>query len=398
MDMEKNALQVLKFLNDNGFAAYLVGGCVRDKVLHLPVQDFDIATNAHPQQVMQLFERSVPTGLQHGTVTVILHGFPFEVTTFRREGKYNDFRRPDEVEFVDTIEEDLARRDFTINAMAMDGEGKIIDPFDGRGDIVRKCIRCVGEAKDRFGEDALRMVRGVRFAARYGFDFAPETWQGLLTNRLLITRVAVERIADELHKWLKGPRVERGYQLFAESRLFSSFAWGEKLFASVSSTDKLTRMEELELANRWSLLFLHAEIPVETADKIMQQLRFSRVLRGKVNNMLKLLAEYRSDETWWKSVLLDHGKETAGQFFALLVAWGIAPFSKNHWEQLQNEMPVLYLRDLAVTGQDLLEDSGKQPGPWIATTLRRLLFSVNFQSLPNEKEALLAEARKEIER
>jgi tRNA nucleotidyltransferase (CCA-adding enzyme) len=155
--MEQSVNQLMDKLLANQFEAYLVGGCVRDSLMHKPVQDYDIATNALPEQVMEIFAHTIPTGLKHGTVTVMLEGVPFEVTTFRKESAYEEHRRPQQVEFVSDLQEDLQRRDFTMNAMAIDLKGAIIDPFDGQRDIEQKLVRCVGNPDERFSEDACKL-------------------------------------------------------------------------------------------------------------------------------------------------------------------------------------------------------------------------------------------------
>ena len=164
---------ILKTLEGAGFAACFVGGCVRDTLLGRPVHDWDVTTSALPEEIMALFPRCIPTGIKHGTVTVLLRGESFEVTTFRRDGAYHDGRHPDGVVFVPNLTEDLARRDFTINAMAMHLDGRITDCFDGKADLKRGIIRCVGDPERRFREDALRMLRAWRFSAQLGFAIDP---------------------------------------------------------------------------------------------------------------------------------------------------------------------------------------------------------------------------------
>lgn len=191
-----------------GFAAYPVGGCVRDLLLGREPGDVDICTAAHPETVMGLFEKAVPTGLPHGTVTVPTPTGNVEITTFRREGGYADARHPDAVTFDAGLQEDLSRRDFTVNAMALGPDGEIVDPFGGREDLARKVIRCVGEPDERFSEDALRMLRGVRFCAQLGFTMEKETAAALGRNASLTAKVSRERIRVEMEKTLLSPRPE----------------------------------------------------------------------------------------------------------------------------------------------------------------------------------------------
>ena len=193
---------ILYQINKHGHEAYVVGGCVRDSILHRPIHDWDICTSATPEEIIQVFkdQEVIPTGLQHGTVTLIINHTPFEITTFRIDGDYSDNRRPDSVEFTTDIIKDLSRRDFTINAMAYHPDIGLIDPFDGIEDIQYKKIRCVGNAKERFGEDALRILRAIRFASRLEFSIEPETdWQihKLYKN---LENISVERINSEFCK------------------------------------------------------------------------------------------------------------------------------------------------------------------------------------------------------
>lgn len=194
----KNVLYILDVMRDNGFEAYAVGGCVRDAVLGRVPKDWDITVNAIPAKIKELFGRTVDTGLKHGTVTVMLGGEAYEVTTFRVDGIYEDGRHPSSVEFTGDLEEDLRRRDFTINAMAWNPERGLVDPFGGTSDIKARYIRAVGNPDERFHEDALRMLRAVRFAARLGFEIEAGTLEGISKNNGLICNVSSERIRDEL--------------------------------------------------------------------------------------------------------------------------------------------------------------------------------------------------------
>lgn len=191
-----------------GYEAYPVGGCVRDTLLGRVPGDWDVTTSARPQRIQALFPRTVPTGLKHGTVTVLLEGMALEVTTFRREAGYSDGRRPDGVSFDVGLQEDLGRRDFTINAIALDRDGGLVDPWDGRKDLAAGLIRCVGDAGRRFREDALRMLRAVRFAAQLGFSIEAETGAALEQNAGGLDRVSGERVKAELEKILLSPRPE----------------------------------------------------------------------------------------------------------------------------------------------------------------------------------------------
>lgn len=206
MKLNDSQKSVLKRLNSAGFEAYLVGGCVRDALLGRECHDTDVTTNALPEEIMSVFSGCtvVPTGLKHGTVTVIIGGEPTEITTYRIDGSYSDFRRPDFVRFSRSLSDDLMRRDFTINALAADAEGNIIDKCGGLDDLSRGIIRCVGEPEKRFGEDALRILRAVRFSAQLGFEADNATDDALLRLKSLLCHVSAERIREEIDKTICG--------------------------------------------------------------------------------------------------------------------------------------------------------------------------------------------------
>ncbi len=202
----KYALNVLHRLESAGFQAFLVGGCVRDMLMNCRPQDWDICTNALPEQVTALFPRTHPTGIKHGTVTVVSLGKPLEVTTYRNDGEYADHRRPDKVRFVSSLDSDLERRDFTMNAIAMSASGELFDPFGGKSDIAARLIRCVGEPDKRFDEDALRMLRALRFSAVLGFEIDGGTLAAIERSSALVSVIAAERVRAELEKTLCSER------------------------------------------------------------------------------------------------------------------------------------------------------------------------------------------------
>ncbi len=202
IELPKDVRHIINVLMENGYEAYAVGGCVRDSILGRTPGDWDITTSALPMQVKALFRRTVDTGIQHGTVTVMLGKNGYEVTTYRIDGKYEDSRHPKSVEFTFNLVEDLKRRDFTINAMAYNDEHGIVDAFDGMGDLKRRIIRCVGKAHDRFDEDALRILRAVRFSAQLGFDIEDDTAKAARELAPTLVKISRERIHTELNKLL----------------------------------------------------------------------------------------------------------------------------------------------------------------------------------------------------
>lgn len=195
---------ILQELNEYGHEAYVVGGCVRDSILNIEPHDWDICTSATPDEILEIFsdENIIPTGLKHGTVTIMIDGNPYEVTTFRVDGEYTDSRRPDSVCFTDNLIEDLKRRDFTINAMAYNSSSGLIDPFNGEVDLQNNLLKCVGNPNDRFKEDALRILRAMRFAVKYRLDIEKTTYEAMITNRDGLKNISKERITSELEKML----------------------------------------------------------------------------------------------------------------------------------------------------------------------------------------------------
>ena len=203
---DKNTAAVLEQLENAGFEAYIVGGCVRDKLMGRQIHDTDITTNAIPEQIIAAFPdcKNIPTGIKHGTVTIIKNHVSYEITTYRIDGEYSDSRRPDSVIFTADITDDLARRDFTMNAIAMDRHGNIVDAFGGKTDIENKLIRCVGDPEQRFTEDALRIMRAIRFASQLGFDIEEKTSEAVHSMKKRLKNISKERVRDELDKLLCG--------------------------------------------------------------------------------------------------------------------------------------------------------------------------------------------------
>lgn len=216
---------LLKMLHNKGFEAYVVGGCVRDSLLGRTPNDWDVCTNAKPDEILDVFSgfKVIPTGLKHGTITVMINNSPYEITTFRVDGEYSDNRRPDSVEFTDSLKEDLSRRDFTINSMAYSHKEGLVDPFNGQKDLEKMTIRCVGDAYERLeNEDRLRKLRAVRFASQLGFHIHPYTYS-TIKNSPYLNGVSIERIQCEFNKILLSKRTRYGINLLYELKLLDEF-------------------------------------------------------------------------------------------------------------------------------------------------------------------------------
>ncbi|RPA61259.1 CCA tRNA nucleotidyltransferase [Aerococcus agrisoli] len=253
----EQAAPILAILHDAGYEAYFVGGAVRDYLLDLPIHDVDIATSAYPAEVQALFPRHFDVGIEHGTIMVWFEGETYEITTFRTESTYQDFRRPDKVTFVQNLEEDLLRRDFTINALAMTDQMTIVDYFDGKTDLKEEIIRAVGVPHDRFHEDGLRMMRGVRFASQLDFDIEDKTLLAIEENAAILEHIAVERITVEMNKLWIGKNWQKGLAYFLKSGLYlhvpvlSDYATSLQLL--LDETEGEQALANAEFA--WSLMF-----------------------------------------------------------------------------------------------------------------------------------------------
>lgn len=401
--MIEPANRVLETLEQNGFEAYYVGGCVRDWLLNRPVHDIDICTNAHPGDVIRLFPDHVPTGLKHGTVSVKMGKQLFEVTTYRTEGKYEDYRRPAEVQFVSELRLDLERRDFTMNAMAMDRNQSLHDPFCGQQDLAAKLVRAVGNARERFCEDALRLLRGVRFAAQLGFSIEPHTLAAMKETASLLSHIAVERVREELNKTLDSLGVHSGCQLLCETSMLDFSSDLAQLFRqSQAESWRLTQLETLP--QKWSLLMYAARFTPDEAKAACGFLRMSKRDSETIVGFVRLLHEVglkwdTPKPIEWGPLLLAEGLETCQGLVCLLQAvWSTTQDNSLLQELLYvyEKMPVKNIKELAITGLDLQNALQKKPGEWIVQVLQVLLLQTALHGLANTPEALIEVAKKEV--
>ena len=279
------ALPVLKEINEAGYEAYFVGGSVRDLLLNRHIHDVDIATSAYPMEIKQIFKKTIDTGIKHGTVTILYEGESYEITTFRTESGYQDFRRPDHVTFVQNLSEDLKRRDFTINALAMDVDGNIIDHFDGLGDLEKHLIRAVGKAENRFHEDALRMMRAVRFMSQLQFTLEPETEQAISDNHELLSKISVERIRDEFVKMGIAPGSQKAFQIFLDTGL------SEEVPGFKGKKENLALYPQLNFsptneANLWALMIILLKLPNDKIPHFMRMWKNSNAMERQVADIV----------------------------------------------------------------------------------------------------------------
>ena len=395
--LDPGAAALLTRLHAAGHAAYAVGGCVRDSLLGQTPHDWDLCTSATPEQVLELFGKAhcIPTGLQHGTVTVKHGGELYEITTFRTEGAYSDGRHPDHVAFVPDVKEDLARRDFTINAMAYNAEEGLIDPFGGQNDLAAGIVRAVGEPQRRFEEDALRILRLYRFAARFGFAIDPATGQAARALCRHLDCVSEERIAEELSRLLAAPAPGAYLEAEVLAVIFPELDAAE-LPESRRILDALEPgMEHVQVR----LAALLCPLGEAGARAALKRLKCSNALTGTVATLVREAAAEMPG-----AALTLTARRFLSRYDLATITDLTALCSARHPEQaeafaaLQQEAARLVetnaccrINQLAVNGRDLM-DAGVRPGPGLRRVLDALLEQVLTGQLPNEKAALLAAA------
>ena len=392
--MDEGAAELLDTLHRAGYAAYVVGGCVRDSLLGLTPHDWDLCTSALPQQVMKLFgaQRCIPTGLQHGTVTVKQSGALYEITTFRTEGTYTDGRHPDEVHFVPDVREDLARRDFTINAMAYNEKEGLVDPFGGQADLQSGIVRAVGVPRQRFTEDALRILRLYRFAARFGFAIDPPTAQAAQELCAHLDCVSVERIEEELAKLLSAPApaayLDKKILLVILPELSS-----EALAAAKPVVDACPAGAE-NLPIRLAALLL--SLGEDGIRRTLKRLRCSNALIEEAAVLVREVVPGVpvSLNIYARRLLGKYNLCTVQRIAALGTALQperAADFAalSELAEQLDADGVCCRVSQLAVNGRDLMA-AGVPAGPGIRKVLEALLDGVIREEYPNERQALLA--------
>ena len=436
--MPAGAAFVLQRLKENGFQGYVVGGCVRDSLLGRAPKDWDICTDALPEEMQRVFrdQHVIETGLKHGTLTVMYDHEPYEVTTFRVDGEYTDHRHPDEVRFVKNVVDDLARRDFTVNAMAWNPQSGLVDAFGGQEDLRAGVIRCVGEADRRFGEDALRIMRALRFASVYGFDIEAETAAAVHRLKDTLRDVAAERIRVELAKLLCGKGAGKMLREYADvffailpqmapmhgfdqrTPYHAYDVWEHTVRAveNAPSTETLRLTLLLHDAGKPAAFTVdeqgvghahgHHRLSAEIAAEVLAYLRLDNATRDRI----LMLVEHHdwplsTERTLLKRRLNRLGEEALYQLIEVQRADALgkgteaAADVEARTEELRQaltallaERPCVTLRDMAVNGRDLMAE-GIAHGKQLGETLNWLLAEVLNERLPNEREALLSAAR-----
>ena len=378
------AMPVLRTLEDAGFEAYFVGGSVRDVLLHRHVHDVDITTSAYPEEVKELFDKSIDTGIKHGTVTVLYGGESYEITTFRTESGYQDFRRPDHVTFVQNLDEDLKRRDFTINALAMDMHGDIVDLFNGIEDLKNHIIRAVGNPEKRFHEDALRMMRAVRFMSQLEFKLEEKTEQAIKDNHELLKKISVERIREEFVKMGLGPFSRQAFQIFLDTQLSEDvpdFA-GKKDLLQVYPQLKFSPTMETSL---WAVIIILLKVPNENIGKFMRDWKNSNAMTEKVEQIIKMF-DLIADHVPTDYELFEAGEDIIINTIDVADILG-QPVSSEALVDRYLALPIKTPSELAVDGRFLIK-RGMRPGAQLGRTLNQILKKVVACERENSEEAI----------
>lgn len=383
---------ILDKFHNNSYEAFIVGGCVRDTLLGRPLNDYDITTNAMPEETIKLFKKTIPTGIKHGTITVLINKEPYEVTTYRIDGEYLDNRRPEEVIFVSNIKEDLARRDFTINALAYSPYLGFKDYFNGEEDLKNKIIRAVGDADKRFNEDALRMIRAIRFSAQLDFKIEEKTYNAIKKNSELIKNISIERINVELTKTLLSKNPSRGILLLEDTRILENLFFEDhnKYFSkeyfrgNIITLDKSTNSLALRLSFLISTYF--KDISDSDFRKILRQLRFDNKIISNCFNLYSNLNSYLSinSNKELKKLISSIGSDL---IFILFEYALLLPNLKNEdiekiheliseTKRILNDKEPISTKDLAISGSDIIAEFKIKPGKELGAIINYLVDKV----------------------
>ncbi|WP_283678763.1 CCA tRNA nucleotidyltransferase [Lentilactobacillus sp. Marseille-Q4993] len=380
-----DALPILRTIEAAGFEAYFVGGSVRDTILGRPIHDVDIATSAFPEEVKSLFKKTVDTGIQHGTVMILDHGNGYEVTTFRTESTYQDYRRPDHVTFVRSLKEDLKRRDFTINALALDEKGEIFDLFSGIDDMNHRLIRAVGVPEERFNEDALRMMRAVRFSSQLDFDVEPHTLVGINDNSSLLAKIAVERINVEFVKMMLGRRPSAGISEMIDSGMAEHVPH----FADHIEDLKALTTIDLNLQNEeqvWSVIGFCFDLAESELKKLLRDWKTSNKMIEDVAATVRVLKQVQSNSIENFDLYLA-GKENVANANQLLKQVGLSLEGESLTARY-SDLQIKSKKELAFGAKDIIANKITTPGPNLGTILNGLETAVVNNEVHNDSDSL----------
>lgn len=391
----EDARNVLETIESAGYQAYFVGGCVRDLLLKRNLHDIDIATSAYPEEIKKNFPKTVDTGIKHGTVTVLQDKNSYEITTFRTESGYQDYRRPDKVTFVRQLSDDLKRRDFTINALALDIHGQIIDLFNGINDLNQHVIRAVGNPNERFNEDALRMMRAVRFSSQLGFDIENETFLAIKNYAYLLNKISIERIRDEFLKLMQGRYAQKGLTQMIQTELarYCPGFDGHLIdMSTIASLIKNKKMNEIEI---WTMVAYHFGFSEQDTNHFLREWKVSNKEIKLTECALKVVYAQQNYQITG-DLLLNLNKESiiAGVHVAQIS--GFHYWSLDKWLLNYNDLPIHNKNELDITGTDIIQKLNIEPGPKIGKILDKTVGAVINKKVKNNFDLLLSYIKEHI--
>ena len=383
----QEALPVLEKIKEAGFEAYFVGGSVRDALLNRPIHDVDIASSAYPEEIKTIFPRTVDVGIEHGTVLVLEGQGEYEITTFRTEDVYVDYRRPSQVSFVRSLEEDLKRRDFTINALALNQEGEIVDLFNGLADMKNRTLRAVGVAAERFNEDALRIMRGFRFQAGLDFDLEELTFQAMADCASLLEKISVERIFIEFDKLLMAPFCRKGLESLIKAAAYDFLP--DMKHSAEALQELLDRLEEdfqfSSSEQAWAALLL--ALKVKDVRKFLKHWKTSNEFQKRVNQLVAVY-EIRQERSLSKRDCYQYDLDLILQAESLRQAAGL-PVEFEAIEATHASLTIHDKHEIVVTGSHLIRDYGFKPGPELGQILTKIEWAIVDGELANSKEEIM---------
>ncbi len=384
----QKALPILRKIKAAGYEAYFVGGSVRDAILGRPIHDVDIASSSLPQETKKLFAKTIDIGIEHGTILVLEGGGEYEITTFRTEENYVDYRRPSSVHFVRSLEEDLKRRDFTINALALDETGQIIDLFEGLDDLQKKQIKAVGDANERFEEDALRVMRAFRFAAALNFDIVKETLSAIEKHVPFLKKISIERSFIEFDKLLLGDFWQKGLGLLLSSKA-QNYLPGLENKGPALERELLSLRDDFTFSSSqqaWAYLLICLEVSQVKA--FLKKWKTSSHLQKEVE---KLVAVYRirQERALMREDVYHYGKESLLQVESLRQAKGLVTDFRVI-EKLDEQLSIHSKQEIVVTGSTLITELGFQPGPQLGQVLKEVENKIVAGELANNKADILS--------
>ncbi|WP_226034708.1 CCA tRNA nucleotidyltransferase [Aquibacillus saliphilus] len=388
------AKKIIDIIEKNGHKAYFVGGAVRDQFLDKKIGDIDITTSARPNEIQQFFEKVIPVGIEHGTVIVRYGKESYEVTTFRIEEGYSDFRHPDNVQFVDRIEDDLARRDFTINAIAMDTKGNFIDPYGGKSDIENKQISTVGNPVDRFQEDPLRIMRALRFCSQLGFSIDKNTKKAIVDNIASIEKVAIERIGIELEKMFIGTHISLASPLLIESNVDRYLP----IFRDNYKFIKNLRDHSIPLGSMSEIVAMfHLYDQTISLEQWVNEWKLSNQIKRDANALVTAMYYYKKNglDNWLVFTLPKHLFNGLVRLTSIF-ARGFE-LESEVLERMWSNLPIQTRNNLALNGIDVASIfPNLQKGPWIGQCLSHLEYQVVLGHLNNEQTELRKWVKDEV--